>query len=338
MITFFKNFGVLNFFGGPYRINFNEEPDHDDVEAQLYWNSFHEIVKIFIKYSSNIQNLSRIKIVSLIKMVFDILKNFNDLPDSPNLSNVLIKYINNLFNNFSNQRCEKISEEIKKDFKKYDNRTINKLNTYIEENLFEVYQNLIPYKIKNFMEKSILKLRNEIEIQFEKEFEIKCKEITSDEFINNCIINIKNEINKANFKEDINMNIDNKYTEIWNIVEKENEKLFLYFLNKKPFEILKKNFNNSMENITLISNKIVWKDFFEDKKRLIHNEINKKYLELFRKIQYQEDFYKKIIPSEQLSKEIFEKLIKLFLKNYQMKKKNEIYNWIKKIVMKLIIN
>ncbi len=93
-----------------------------------------------------------------------------------------------------------------------------------------------------------------------------------------------------------------------------------------------------MENITLISNKIVWKDFFEDKKRLIHNEINKKYLELFRKIQYQEDFYKKIIPSEQLSKEIFEKLIKLFLKNYQMKKKNEIYNWIKKIVMKLIIN
>ena len=31
----------------------------------------------------------------------------------------------------------------------------------------------------------------------------------------------------------INMNIVNKYNEIWNIVEKENEKLFLYFLNKK---------------------------------------------------------------------------------------------------------
>ena len=29
------------------------------------------------------------------------------------------------------------------------------------------------------------------------------------------------------------MNIVNIYTEIWNIVEKENEKLFLYFLNKK---------------------------------------------------------------------------------------------------------
>ena len=59
-----------------------------------------------------------------------------------------------------------------------NNRAINKLNTCIEENLLEVYQNLIPDKIKNFMEKSILKLRNEIEIQFEKEFKIKCKEIT----------------------------------------------------------------------------------------------------------------------------------------------------------------
>ena len=70
-----------------------------------------------------------------------------------------------------------------------------------------------------------------------------------------------------------------------------------------------------MENIinTLISNKIVWKAFFKDKKRLIHNEINKKYLELFRKIQ--EDFYKKIIPSDQT---YFEKL--------PNEKKNEIYN------------
>ena len=59
-----------------------------------------------------------------------------------------------------------------------NNRAINKLNTCIEENLLEVYQNLIPDKIKNFMEKYILKLRNEIEIQFEKEFKIKCKEIT----------------------------------------------------------------------------------------------------------------------------------------------------------------
>ena len=59
-----------------------------------------------------------------------------------------------------------------------NNRAINKLNTCIEENLLEVYQNLIPDKIKNFMEKFILKLRNEIEIQFEKEFKIKCKEIT----------------------------------------------------------------------------------------------------------------------------------------------------------------
>ena len=45
------------------------------------------------------------------------------------------------------------------------------------------------------------------------------------------------------------MNIVNKYNEIWNIVEKENEKLFLYFLNKKLNWKFKKNLKNSMENI-----------------------------------------------------------------------------------------
>ena len=84
------------------------------VEAQLYWNSIHEIIKILIKHSSNIQKLSGIKIVSLIKIVFDIFKNFNVLPDSSNLFNVLIRYINHLFNNFSNLQYEKISEKIKK--------------------------------------------------------------------------------------------------------------------------------------------------------------------------------------------------------------------------------
>ena len=113
------------------------------VEAQLYWNSIHEIIKILIKHSSNIQKLSGIKIVSLIKIVFDIFKNFNVLPDSPNLFNVLIRYINHLFNNFSNLQYEKISEEIKKDLKNNneeyykmlndDNRAINKLNICIEE-------------------------------------------------------------------------------------------------------------------------------------------------------------------------------------------------------------
>ena len=77
-------------------------------------NTKNEIIKIFIKHSSNIQNLSGIKIVSLIKIVFDIFKNFNVLPDSPNLFNVLIRYINHLFNNFSNLQYEKISEKIKK--------------------------------------------------------------------------------------------------------------------------------------------------------------------------------------------------------------------------------
>ena len=136
--------------------------------------------------------------------------------------------------------------------------------------MFEVYENLINEKIKEFMENSMLKLRNSIENQFEFETKIKCEEIISDEFINNKIENIKNEIHKANFKEEINLNIVNEYSKIWNLIENENEKLFLYFKFKKPknIEILKNNFNQKVEKIiqNLISNKIIWKNFFNNQK------------------------------------------------------------------------
>ncbi len=41
------------------------------------------------------------------------------------------------------------------------------------------------------------------------------------------------------------MNIINTYKNIWNLVEKKYEKLFIYFKSKKPknIDILKNNFN-----------------------------------------------------------------------------------------------
>lgn len=120
------------------------------------------------------------------------------------------------------------------------------------------------------MEKAILQLRNSIENQFEKEFSSKCQEILSNEYIIKNIQNIINEINKAYFREDINMNNVKNYETIWNDIDKENEKLFLYFKTKKPknMEILKNNFNGTVEKIIkdLISKKIEWKTFFEEKK------------------------------------------------------------------------
>jgi hypothetical protein len=145
-----------------------------------------------------------------------------------------------------------------------------KLNQCIEENKIEIYQTLIPDKIKNFMENAILKLRQSIENQFEIEFTNKNKLISSNDYINKYIHEIIEEINKANFQEDNNMNIVKNYTNIWNIIEKENEGLFKYFIEKKPINIenMKKNFNNTIEKIinNLISQKKVWKTFLMKKK------------------------------------------------------------------------
>ena len=242
--------------GGPYEHNYAEEPDHNSLKARLYWNSIKDIVKEFIIYSSKSQSYDANKLISLMRIVFDIFKDFKELPDDPNLTNVLINYIINLFNKYSIQQFEKINEEIKRDLKNNyeeyykmlndDNIAKEKLKTCIEENFIDIYKNLIPDKIKDFMDNTILKLRKSIEIQFEKEYEIKCKEILSSNYIDNLIIDIKNEINRAYFKEDIDMNIVKKYIDFWNSIEKENEKLFLYFISKKPksIEILKNNFNN----------------------------------------------------------------------------------------------
>ena len=348
-----KNFPHLNITkndykvipGGPFIQNFPGEPDHEDIKAQLYWDSIHNIVREFVLFcNKSNNNQSAVKLISLMKVVFGIFKDFKELPNDPDLSNVLIKYIGDLFDKYSIQQFAKINLEIQNDLKNnfdiyikmlYDNNlAINKLNECIEQNLIDVYKSLIPDKMKNFIDKAILQLRNAIVNQLEKEFEIKCKEILSNDYILIHIDNIKKEIEKADFQEDINMDIVKNYVVIWNNIDKENEKLFSYFKNNKPqnIEILKNNFNDTIEKIiqNLISKKIVWKDFFEDKKKMIQKEINNNYLEIFRKIQYQEDFNKLIIPSEKLSFQLMQKYNEQYFKNLPEAKKNEAVTWIKK--------
>ena len=330
--------------GGPYLQNFNNEPDHEDLSSRLYWRSINNIAQEFIIHCNKTPCHSTGKLISLMKIVFDIFKNFKELPKEADLSNVLIKYINDSFNEYSNKQIEIIIKNVEKDLKnKYeeyykiltdDNKAKNKLRICLKEDMIEIYKNFIPDKIKNFMESAMLKFRNSIENQFEKEFEIKSKEIISDDYINKYIINITNEINKAYFQEDINMNIVKEYKNIWNLVDEENEKLFLYFKERKfiSIDILKNNFNNILEKKikNLISKKKDWKSFFQEKKNIIIKDINSQYSELFRKIQYQEDFNKIIKPSKILSKELFEKYNGKYFKNIPNDKKKEIINWIKK--------
>ena len=63
---------------------------------------------------------------------------------------------------------------------------------------------------------------------------------------------------------------------------------------------------------------------------MIQKEINNNYLEIFRKIQYQEDFNKLIIPSEKLSFQLMKKYNEKYFKNLPEAKKNEAITWIKK--------
>ena len=63
---------------------------------------------------------------------------------------------------------------------------------------------------------------------------------------------------------------------------------------------------------------------------MIQKEINNSYLENFRKIQYQEDFNKLIIPNEKLSFQLMKKYNEKYFKNLPEIKKNEAITWIKK--------
>ena len=328
--------------GGPYQQNDASEPSHEDLKAILYWKYINEIPKTIIRRANDSKNYSANKFISLIRIVFDFFKDFTELPKDVDIKGALIQHLKSSFNKFSNEQFEIINEEIKNDLKNnYElyyqmlinkNAAVEKLNQCVEKEKYEIYEALIPEDISNFMEKAYLKLINAINLQFEEEFKAKNKIITSENYIIGHIQEIIIEINKANFQEDINMNIVHNYKEIWKSVEKENIGLFKYFKEKKPniLENLKKNFNNSIEKIiqNLISQKIIWKDFFENIKTNIKEEINAQYTELFRKIQHQEDFNLLIKSYDILSKELYNKYNKKYFQKIPEEKKNEIKEWI----------
>ena len=326
--------------GGPYESDFIKEPNHEDIKPQLYWDSIHEIVKEFVIHFSKTQGYSSNKLISLMKIVFDIFKNMKELPKNFDLKDALIKYINDSFDEYSNTLFIAIKEEVINNFKNNlieyykilndDNEAINKLKIYIKEDMIDIYEGLIPNRVKDFMKISINELRHLIEEQFKEEFKNKSKEILSEKYINHYIIDIIKEIQKAQFQEDINNDIINNYNKIWNIIEKENKNLFIYFQNKNPesLEILKINFNNYIEKIIkkLISEKINWNTFFEGKKNIIEKEIKLKYSEIFRKIKYQEDINQFQKKSSEISEELFNNFNEFT--NLPNNKKEEIIKWI----------
>ena len=64
--------------GGPYKHNYINEPDHDDLEAKLYWHSINDIVLRFFNYAKDTQSINANKVISLIKVVFELFKDFKE--------------------------------------------------------------------------------------------------------------------------------------------------------------------------------------------------------------------------------------------------------------------
>jgi len=326
--------------GGPYDNYLNKEPDKDDLRAQLYWSSINDIIMKFYIHCSKNRGYNADKFVSLIKIVFDIFINFKSLPKNFDLKTALIEYVNSSFTNYFNKQIDIINEEITKDFDKNileyykilidDNDAEMKLKICINQDMIDIYKNLIPEKINNFMINAKNELRISINNQFVNKFENKKKEILDENYINHYLNDINNEIEKARFQEDINSDIINKYKNIWNLIEKENKNLFIYFQNydKEKIKLLHNDLNNLIEKHikNLLSLKKSWKIFLEEQKKIIKKEIKLKYLELFKSIKYQEDINELAKKKDKISEEIFNELNEF--KNLENIRKEEIINWI----------
>ena len=212
-----------------------------------------------------------------------------------------------------------IKNNLRNNYEKYyqilDNKKAKQaLTSCIDRNLIDVFSSLIPDKINHFLDHSILLVQNLIKEQIDNEYTNIRETILSDKYINDVIYNLKNEINHAIFKEDINFNYINNYGIFWDNISKENEKLFLYFYAFKPQEIefLKNKFNGIIRQRLqdLIIKKKSWESFFDELKLKILNKINNEYQKSYNDIQYQEDFYK-IIQPDKLYLEIINSLDKI---------------------------
>ena len=212
-----------------------------------------------------------------------------------------------------------IKNNLRNNYEKYyqilDNKKAKQaLTSCIDRNLIDVFSSLIPDKINHFLDHSILLVQNLIKEQIDNEYTNIRETILSDKYINDVIYNLKNEINHAIFKENINFNYINNYGIFWDNISKENEKLFLYFYAFKPQEIefLKNKFNGIIRQRLqdLIIKKKSWESFFDELKLKILNKINNEYQKSYNDIQYQEDFYK-IIQPDKLYLEIINSLDKI---------------------------
>lgn len=332
--------------GGPYNKYFNDEPDHKDIYALLYWDSIHNIVKAMATHLENLKvpQYTGEKLTYLMNIVFDIFKNYAEIPRNNDLVNMLTKYVTNLFNQYSKKEFDNIITDIKTNIKhnyeKYyqildNSKAKNALSACIDKNLIEVFSSLIPDKMNDFLEKGAVIVQKEIKDQIDIEYTKIREYILSDKYTNDTISNLKMEIENAIFKEDIDNNKINNYGIYWEKILKKNEKLFLYFYNYKPEEIemLKNHFNGIIRQKlqNLINKKISWENYFEKLKSKINTKISFEYKKAFKTVQYQEDFDKNIKQNQLYNQILIELQDELKLNYLSENRKNIVIKYIQDI-------
>ena len=106
--------------GGPYKES-NKEPDHNDIDAQLYWYSIQEIISVF--YKNTEKAIKANEIISLIEIFFNTFNKIEAITDAFNIENFLKTYLVKSFKEFAekqfNNKINKIKEDIKINFLQY---------------------------------------------------------------------------------------------------------------------------------------------------------------------------------------------------------------------------
>ena len=327
--------------GGPYEDS-NKEPPKDDLKSELYWWSINELMQKFINMKR--KKMTSKEIIDMIRFLFDIFQGVKSLGEDFNLEIFLKDYLTQKFEEYSKkkfmEKIERIKDDIKINFKEYLEIISNvekakkSLNECFDQNI-DLYRRLIGDKIENFIELSVEQYQKHIKEQIDKEFQSICDNILSDENINELIKEVVEMINKSEFKEDVDMKQINDLNNFWSLMYQNNQLILDYFKNRKAglLDNLRENFFSKINKIftNLLEQKIIWENFSKDILINIQKEVNKKYLELFRKCEYQEDIEIYVIKPDDFFNDIILILKEQYFKNLSEKRIIEISQKIKQI-------
>ena len=255
-----------------------------------------------IKFINAKKNNDPKQVVTWIRVLFDMFKNVESINDNFNLEKLLKNFLVNSFDEFTKKQFEikksKIKEDIDSNFMKCvdilkeDEKAKKSLNECLDMTYIDIYNKLIPEKVKNFIDLGVEQYRILIKEEINNKLDSLNNNILSDNNINELIKDKINIINNTVFQEDIDYNKLN-IEKIWTDVYYKNKLVLDYFNETKnaAFNNLKGNFIYKINKLfnNLINQKIKWEDYLKDKKILIYNKNNEILPEYFKDCYYKED-------------------------------------------------